>query len=122
MDLITKSPGLQHIAEAIFSNLIGEDEFSNCQEVNKFWKNVLNRPTFWLKKCAERGLSNECFLEWSKLIQQKQHIVNEDVTFYLKKMYFLTKTFLPPIQMAFIYLLQCFEEYCRFRNQLLSLF
>ena len=49
MDLIIKSPGLQHIAEAMFSNLTKEDEFSKCQEVNTFLKSILNGPTFWLK-------------------------------------------------------------------------
>ena len=111
MDLITKSPGLKHIAEAILSNLTKENEFTNCQKVNTFWKSILNTPTFWLKKCSERGLSNQYNLEWSKLIQQpKDHHVNEDVILYLQKMFFYTKTFLPPIQMAFIHLLQCFKD------------
>ena len=103
MDLITKNPGLQQIAEAIFSNLREEDDFSKCQEVNTFWKEILDRPIFWLKKCAEKGLSNQYFLEWTKLIQQpKDQTADEEVTFCLKKMY-CEETFLPPIQIAFIY-------------------
>ena len=111
MDLIIKSPGLQHIAEAMFSNLTKEDEFSKCQEVNTFLKSILNGPTFWLKKCSERGLSHQYYLEWSRLIQQPKYAkIHEDVIFYLQKMYFLTETFLPPIQMAFICLLQPLED------------
>ena len=90
MNLITENPGLQQIAEAVFSNLCNEDDFSNCQKVNRFWKKILDRPTFWLKKCAEKGLSNQYYLEWAKLIQQpKDHTDDEEVTFYLKIMYFL---------------------------------
>ena len=86
MDLITKNPGLQQIAEAIFSNLIEEDDFSKCQEVNTFWKKVLDRPIFWLKKCAEKGLSNQYYLEWTKLIQQpKEPIADEEVTLTQKR-------------------------------------
>ena len=80
MDLITENPGLQQIAEAVFSNLSKEDDFSKCQKVNKFWKKILDRPTFWLKKCAEKGLSNQYYLEWDKLIRQpKDQTVEEDV-------------------------------------------
>ena len=110
MDLITKSPGLKHIAEAILSNLTKENEFTNCQKVNTFWKSILNTPTFWLKKCSEKGLSNQYYLEWSKLIQQpKNQHVDEDVILHLQKMFF-TKTFLPPIQMSFIDMMQCLGQ------------
>ena len=126
MDFITENPGLQQIAEAVFSNLWKEDDFSKCQKVNRFWKKILDRPTFWLKKCAEKGLSHQYYLEWAKLIQQpKEQTVEEDVTDCLKGMYFQTKPFLPPIQIAFIYqklemmthldhfLRYCFTQLCK---------
>ena len=48
MDLITKSSGLQHIAEEIFLNLDYE-KLMLCQKVNEFWKEKLNIAMFWLK-------------------------------------------------------------------------
>ena len=52
MDLLTKSVGLHHIAERIFANLDHENLLM-CQEVNGFWRNVLDNPKFWIKKCKE---------------------------------------------------------------------
>ena len=47
MDLITKSSGLHHIAENIFAHLDHEN-LLKCQEVNKYWKNILDNPQFWI--------------------------------------------------------------------------
>ena len=68
MDLITKNPGLQHIIEETFMNLDHEN-LLKCQQVNLSWKIILKNPTFWLKKCVQKGLSKEDQLEWYKLIQ-----------------------------------------------------
>ena len=69
MDIITKSSGLQHIAEEIFLNLDYE-KLLLCQKVNEFWKEKLNSALFWLKKWVQNGLSAQHTLEWSKLIKQ----------------------------------------------------
>ena len=81
MDFITKNPGLQHVAEEIFMNL----DYNNVlksKTVNQYWYLILVNPTFWLKKCLRNGfLSNECKMEWTKLIQTlKSQIYKEKVT------------------------------------------
>ena len=87
MDLITKSPGLQHIAELIFLNL-DYNKLEECQKVDDFWKKILSGSLFWLKKCVQIGLSEQHHLEWTKLIQQpKNPQTDKVVTSYLMKMY-----------------------------------
>ena len=49
MDLITKTPGLIHIAEEIFSNL-DRNSLLECQEVNEHWGSILRNPCFFLNK------------------------------------------------------------------------
>ena len=49
MDAITKNPGFQHISEDIFK-LMDKSSLMNCRLVNSSWKNILDQPTFWLKK------------------------------------------------------------------------
>ena len=41
MDLLTKSPGLHHVAETIFMNLDHEVLLLNCQEVNGHWRSIV---------------------------------------------------------------------------------
>ena len=66
MDLITKSSGLQHIAEEIFLNLDYE-KLMLCQKVNEFWKEKLNIAMFLAEKWI---VSTQHTLEWLKLIKQ----------------------------------------------------
>ena len=72
MDLITKTPGLQHISEEIFMNLDSE-YLSTCQEVNTLWKELIKNPKFWLKKCnsitSVVKLTKKRQMEWKKAIQ-----------------------------------------------------
>merc|ERR1712223_518419 len=49
MDLITKTPGLQHIAEQIFSKL-DRNSLRECQKVNNGWWNILMKPWFWFNR------------------------------------------------------------------------
>ena len=107
MDFITKSSGLQHIAEQIFLNLNNE-KLEVCQKVNEFWKDNLNSAMFWLKKCAQKGLTGQHYLEWSNLIKQpKSQNVEEQVISCLMKMYHVRSTslspILSPIQIAFLF-------------------
>ena len=100
MDSITKNPDLQKIAEAIFSNLTEEDDFLKCQEVNSFWKEILDRPMFWVKKLVvEKKITYESYLEWTKYIQEKIMITEIPV---LKKVYFDLCKHITPNQTAFI--------------------
>ena len=55
MDLITKSPGLQHIAEKIFVNL-DTHHLDKCKHVNENWKNIFDNPLFLFKACIQKGL------------------------------------------------------------------
>ena len=93
MDFITKNPGLQHIVEETFMNLDYEN-LVKCQEVNSFWEIILKSPTFWLKKCVQKGLNNEDQLEWHKLIQtlKTTNFNPEKVASHLKEIHekFLT--------------------------------
>ena len=52
MDLITKSPGLHHIAEKIFLEF-NHKLLLQCEDVNKNWKSILDsedtNSSFWFK-------------------------------------------------------------------------
>ena len=52
MDIVTKTPGLQHLSEDIFK-LLDKKSSLQCRLVNSFWKNVLEQPNFWLKKLSQ---------------------------------------------------------------------
>ena len=54
MDTITKNPGLQHISEDIFK-LLDNKSLMNCRLTNSSWKNILQRPIFWLQKLEREG-------------------------------------------------------------------
>ena len=86
MDLISKNPGLQHISEEIFLNLDNEN-LLKCQKVNKNWEQIINNPTFWLKKCLQHDLTEEDHEDWSKLIKtlkSDDDILKQSVTTCLK--------------------------------------
>ena len=72
MDLITKSPGLQHIAEKIFFNLDTQSylrtpksseslahHLGKCKHVNENWKNIIENPLFLFKACVQKRLLSE---------------------------------------------------------------
>ena len=59
MELITKTPGLSHIANEIFLNLNDEILLLECQRVNQHWRNLVRNPWFWYKKCIQMGLFKE---------------------------------------------------------------
>ena len=64
MDSITRSPGLIHIAEQIFTNLERRD-LLRCQEVNEYWASILRNPWFWYNRMTRNNrLSQEHQKEW----------------------------------------------------------
>merc|ERR1719510_1632336 len=64
MDLITRTPGLIHIAEQIFSNL-DRNDLLRCQEVNEYWASILRNPWFWYNRMTQNNrLSQEHQKEW----------------------------------------------------------
>ena len=52
MDAITNIPGFFHISEDIF-NLLDKKSLVDCQLVNHSWREILNKPKFWLKRLDE---------------------------------------------------------------------
>ena len=70
MDFITRTPGLQHIAEQIFSYL-DRDSLLKCQEVNDHWGNILRKPWFWFNRMKQNTkLSQEEQKEWMNFCQK----------------------------------------------------
>ena len=71
MDLITKSPGLFHIAEKIFLNLkFQEVLLLKSQQVNENWKFIVRDPLFLYEKCNQIGIfeKNDANAERNKSI------------------------------------------------------
>ena len=66
MEVFTKNPGFQHIAEDIFK-ILDKKILVDCRLVNKSWKTILNRPMIWLKRLkSETTLEN--FKSWEILV------------------------------------------------------
>ena len=70
MEMITKSPGLLHVAEKIFKNLDQEDLTAKCEKVNTFWRDIVKNPWFLFKACTHKRLIKTKYQpEWIKVIQ-----------------------------------------------------
>ena len=66
MEEIIKNPGLQHLAEKVFWNLVVED-LRNCAQINQSCQQILQNPIFWLRKFKHLSMENKkC---WIKAIQ-----------------------------------------------------
>ena len=82
---IVKNPGLQHLAEAIFSNL-NYNDLKTCHLINRSSKSILDNPKFWLKKFIQKGISKQNELDWSKAIQlTKNTNYEKSIALYLKR-------------------------------------
>ena len=68
MDVITKTPGLQHISEDILK-LLKTKGLMNCRLVNTSWKNVMNQSTFWLSKMKRQDITEDIQRSWKMLAQ-----------------------------------------------------
>ena len=81
MDLITKAPGLIHIAEEIFSNL-DRDSLLECQEVNQHWGSILRNPWFWYRRMEQYAkLSEEHQKEWMDFCEKLSKLnLTKDMT------------------------------------------
>ena len=84
MDSIINNPGLQHIADLIFSCLNVKD-LNSCQKVHSSWKRFLENPIFWLKKCT--GISIENQKMWLKILQDTKSSlkIQKNISLYLKR-------------------------------------
>ena len=58
MEIITESPGLQHVSETIFG-LLGKNDLLNCRLVRKSWKKNLDQTNFWFKKLETENVPND---------------------------------------------------------------
>ena len=88
MENIIKNPGLQHLVENIFLNLNCEN-LEKCQLINKSTNQLLENPTFWVKKCIRNGflVSEECLNDWTNAIQsarKKSDQEEKHIVAYLK--------------------------------------
>ena len=68
MDIFTKNPGFQHIAEEIFLNLDIE-KLEKCETVNESWSSIIEDPSFWLRKCLKNGFLHKNKTAWERAIQ-----------------------------------------------------
>ena len=68
MELVTKSPGLQHIAEDIF-NILDKKSLLDCRLVNKSWMAIMKKQTFWLKRGLKKSISENNLENCSRQFQ-----------------------------------------------------
>ena len=79
------NPGLQHLAENIFSYLHYKD-LDACQLVNRSSKSILGNPKFWLSKFIQIGMSKNIQNDWIKAIQiAKETDFERNIKLYLKR-------------------------------------
>ena len=83
---IIKNPGLQHMAENIFSNL-NYNDIKACHLINRSSKTILDNPKFWLKKFIQKStFSKQNEIDWNKAIQLvKNTNYEKSIALYLKK-------------------------------------
>ena len=83
MELVTKSPGLQHIAEDIF-NILDKKSLFDCRLVNKSWMAIMKKQTFCWKRGVNKLISEnkevELITDWifGKL---EQAVLNNEQNF-----------------------------------------
>ena len=84
MEKIINNPGLQHLAEKVFSNLELKD-LEVCAMINQLSKQILDNPTFWLKKFVSRGMSKKNETEWAKAIKSAiKYNKKKQIILYMK--------------------------------------
>ena len=88
MDIITRTPGLFHIAENIFSRL-DRKSLWQCQKVNDHWWNILMKPWFWFNRMKQNTkLSKEQQNEWMRFCEKLSKVnLTKDMTPALNYIY-----------------------------------
>ena len=66
MEKIISNPGLQHLAEKVFSHLDVEN-LKICGQINQSCNQILEDPMYWLRKFV--CLSKENRNDWVQIIQ-----------------------------------------------------
>ena len=91
LENLINNPGLQHLAENIFSNLNYQDTTA-CQLINQSSEVIINNPRFWLKKFIQKGMSKKNQNDWLKAIQlTKNTAFAKSICMYLKRSFCLAK-------------------------------
>ena len=89
LDLISKTPGLQHITEQIFLEL-NHKNLIECEKVNTSWKIIMNSPNLLLKICVKKRLITQHEVKWLKLIQTlTDPRIEGNIVSYLKRLSYL---------------------------------
>ena len=81
MEKISKNPGLQHLAEKVFWNLVVED-LRICAQINQSCQQILKNPIFWLRKFKHLSMENKKDWIGSKLFNQRG-ILTKDLQSFL---------------------------------------
>ena len=82
---VIKNPGLQHLAETIFSYL-NYNDLQSCQCINSSSKSILANPKFWLQKFVQLGMSKQNQNDWIKAIKlTKDTDFERNLQLYLKR-------------------------------------
>ena len=93
LDIFTKNPGFQYIAEDVF-NILDKQSVLNSGLVNHSWRAILYKPTFWLKKLKSENTAVN-FNSWEMFLQNiEEDEIKEDIVNLLIKM-FKQKTMSP---------------------------
>ena len=95
-----ENPGLCHIGELILLNVCKES-LEDLVKVNNSWKNIIEQPMFWLKKCEVKFKHEENFTlfyqEWSGLIKT---FPSSQCLLLIKDHLFDSESMLPPLHLA----------------------
>ena len=85
LENVINNPGLQHLAENIFSYLNYQD-ITACQLINDSCNLIISNPRFWINKLVQMGMSIENKKDWITAIQMTKNTDFErNVYLYLKR-------------------------------------
>ena len=80
MNTLMENPGFSNITEKILLHLDHKD-LQACRLVCHSWKIQVDQPHFWIKKCNQRGQSEELFNAWFDLVRriEKQSFLEKEL-------------------------------------------
>ena len=85
LENVINNPGLQHLAENIFSYLNYQD-ITACQLINNSCNLIISNPRFWINKLVQMGMSMENKKDWITAIQMTKNTDFErNIYLYLKR-------------------------------------
>ena len=90
MEIITKTPGFQHIVEKSLMCL-NRKSIAIFRSVNRDCKGITDSPSFYLKKLSQENLPQDLIENWKQLIKKipseeiKQILTSEFIKMYAKR-------------------------------------